>query len=274
MSRLLRADLARLWKTKSFWVCLIGSFGFAAVITVSSYLDDKEVAERLGNMALTCNSFVLFFTSVFTALFLGTDYSNGTVRNKLTVGGKRGGIYLSDFITVSAGALLCFLATRAAVWSIGLAVGGGLGIPAEGYMLAELAGVCAVTAMSALFTLIGMLVTAKSITAVLSIVITFAMTAAAGTITGVLKTPETSVNYGLAENGEVVVGEAEPNPYYVSGVKRVILTAVNDILPAGQLFQTAVGEPHNVGLMPVYALGVTAVSTAIGTLVFRRKDLR
>ncbi|MGY3662454.1 MAG: hypothetical protein ACXAHE_00930 [Roseburia sp. 1XD42-69] len=47
-------------------------------------------------------------------MFLGTDYSDGTIRNKLTVGHTRTNIYLANLIVTFAAGLLIMC-----VWFIG-----------------------------------------------------------------------------------------------------------------------------------------------------------
>ncbi len=75
-------------------------------------------------------------------------------------------------------------------------------------------------------------------------------------------------------DGNIAVDGQEPNPMYVSGIQRDVITVVNDVLPSGQLVQVEMGSVHNEELMPLYSLGVLAVSTAVGVLVFRKKDLK
>ncbi|MEG0494561.1 MAG: ABC transporter permease, partial [Clostridia bacterium] len=43
---------------------------------------------------------------LFCGLFLGTEYSDGTMRNKLIVGQKREKIYLSSFIVCTCAAVM------------------------------------------------------------------------------------------------------------------------------------------------------------------------
>lgn len=274
MVRLLRANFARLWKTKSFWVCMIISAVLGLSNFLTSYSVNTDCVKTLGAELMSYGSNILLFISIFAALFLGTDYSGGTIRNKLVIGHTRSEIYFSNLITTAAGGLMLMAATWTVVLVTGLCLGGEAGMPAEELLLEMLICIGAVIAISAIYTLIGMLFVSKSSIVTITLVLTFALIIGAAMIESLLAQPEYVTNYVMTVNGETVQTEPEHNPLYVSGVRRDILTAVNDILPSGQMMQIEMGSPRSAELMPLYSLGVLAVTTAIGAAVFRRKDLK
>lgn len=274
MVRLLRANFARLWKTRSFWVCMIISAGLGLANFLTSYSVNTECVKNFGAELMSDGSNILLFISIFAALFLGTDYSNGTIRNKLVIGHTRSEIYFSNLITTAAGGLMLLAAAWLVVFVTGLCLGGEMGMPAEELMLKMLICISAVIAVSAIFTLLGMLIPSKSSIVTITLVLTFVLIIGAGVIESLLAQPEYVTNYMMTVNGEPIQTEPEHNPLYVSGVRRDIITAVNDILPSGQMMQIEIGSPRSAELMPLYSLGVLAVTTAIGAAVFRRKDLK
>lgn len=276
MIKLLRADLTRMRKTKGFWVCVIISF-VLSVLNSFIFVIDIRTAENTANNILygTTNSLVLI--AVFIALFLGTDYSQNTIRNKMIIGSNRTLIYLSNSVTVTIGAFAISLAED--IPAIAAAFfGKSFGMTANEFAFRMFIAVCAVIAMSAVLTLLGMLITAKSANTAISIVATFVLALGAAIILDFLNQPE-YLSYAafVTNDGEEIVDESDstPNPMYIKpGVKRDILTAVNDVLPTGQVMQLETGSLHNKELMPLYSFGVLAVSTAVGVVVFRRKDLK
>lgn len=274
MVRLLRANFARLWKTKSFWVCLILAFALTLVNFLTTYSADHKCVEKLGAELTSGGSNILFLMSIFAALFLGTDYSNGTIRNKLIIGRTRPEIYFSNLLTIMSAGIMMFAAAWTGVSVTGLCLGGKLGMPAEEFFMDVLISLCAAVAISAIFTLLGMLISSKSTIVTITLVSTFVLILGAAVIGSMLMQPEFVSGYELSVDGSVMQTDSEPNPMYVSGIKRDILTAVNDILPGGQVMQLEMGSAHNPELMPLYSLGVLAATTAVGALVFRRKDLK
>lgn len=274
MTRLLNANFARLWKTKSFWVCLILAFGVGLANFLTSYSVQPECAERLGANMLSNSSNIMFFASIFAALFLGTDHSDGTIRNKLIVGHKRHNIYLSNLITTAAGGLLIMTVSWTVVLITGLCLGGKIGMPAGELALKMLICIGAIIAISAIFTLLGTLLSSKSTIVTITLVSTFVLLIGAAVIESLLDQPEYVQSYEMTVNGEVVQTDPQPNPMYIGGVKREILKTVNDVLPSGQLMQMEMGLGRHAELMPLYSLGVLAAFTAVGASVFRKKDLK
>lgn len=274
MVRLLKANFARLLKTKSFRVCMMLAFGLTLLNFLTSYWAQPECVKKLGAELMSAGSNIVFFSSIFAALYLGTDYSNGTIRNKLIIGHKRSEIYLSNLITTAAGCVMMFAAAWLGVLITGLCLGGEIGISAGELAFKMLICISAAISVSAIFTLLGMLFSSKSTIITITLVSTFVLIIGAAVIESLLSAPEYVQNYEMTVNGSVVQTEPEPNPMYVSGVKREILQTVNEVLPSGQIMLLEMGVNRHAELMPLYSLGVLTAATAVGTLVFRKKDLK
>ncbi|MBD5129752.1 MAG: ABC transporter permease subunit [Ruminococcaceae bacterium] len=274
MARLLQANFARLWKTKSFWVCLILTVGLSAMALISNYLESPKYIENMGGNLTANGTGVMLYTAILAALYLGTDYSNGTIRNKLVIGRTRAEIYFANLITTALSGVILLTASWVSTGAVGLCLGGKLGMPAGELALDIAVCVCAIIALCAIFTVIGMLISSKSAIVTITLVSAFALMIIGILIQSRLDIPEFSTSLLVGEDGTISFGEQMPNPMYVSGIQRDIMTAVNDVLPSGQLTQMQMGKAHNEGLMPLYSLGVLAVSTAVGALVFRKKDLK
>jgi hypothetical protein len=95
----------------------------------------------------------------------------------------------------------------------------------------------------------------------------------AAMLNSALQEPEYIDSYVTSING---VGDMqrEPNPNYLTGVKRDVYQFFFDLVPTGQAFQFVEMSLVNPGLLPVYSMLIFLISTMIGTAVFRRKDVR
>lgn len=271
MIKLLRADFARLWKTKSFWICVGVAFAVCFSNLLLEYAAKPAVVLRLGKLLIQGTSTLVLIAAVFSAIFIGTDYSCGTIRNKITIGRRRSEIYLSNFIVTTTGALIM----SAVIWIgeslFGLFTHGELGMPAGKFAGMMAVNVFVMIAFCAIFTFIGMNIASKSSGIVVSIGVSILVILCGGMIADWLNQPEIRSDYYI-ENGELKTSEY-PNPMYVSGTLRDILTVLDEALPGGQVVRLESGE-GSPGLMPLYSVGVTAAVTAVGLAVFRRKDLK
>lgn len=275
MIKLIRADLARMFKTKSFWICGVISVVSAFGNFLMRYLNNKPMVNSLGNCVFADSSNVVLFAAIFAALFLGTDYSNGTIRNKMTVGHGRCSIYFSNFITSSIGGLLYSIAARLPVLIFGLSAGGKLGMSGGEFALKSVIAFLSMIAVCSLLTLTGMLISVKSSNVVVTLVGMFVLLMGMAMILQILEAPEyISGGYQITADGTVQPMEPELNPLYVRGAMRVFLQTVCDMVPTGQAMQLEWGQVHAPELMPVYSIGFTAAVSVIGVTVFRRKDLK
>ena len=148
MSEVFRSDLFKLRKIRSFRVCLIVAFVLGLLMSVLYYIAWQELnktmeetlmyIESLGdyskvvmeamdvlpsdnlwsyvNVSL-CDLNVLYIAAVVIGIFVGSEYSMGTIRNALTRGFSRNGVYFSKltcaviamFLTVLSYTLGSFL---------------------------------------------------------------------------------------------------------------------------------------------------------------------
>ena len=108
MSRLLSADFAKLKKNKFFWICMIGMFLFGIFMAVMNYISTRQYGDyeaQITNVLFIYALTVAILIPAFVSLFVGTEYSDGTIRNKMIIGHTRTCIYLSNLIVSSTAGL-------------------------------------------------------------------------------------------------------------------------------------------------------------------------
>ena len=279
MSNLLRSNFSRLWKDKIFWLCMGGMLIYAVVYmlnagqrSISFLTGETYPLEHYYFMFL---AYVGFFFAVVTSMFVGTEYSDGTMRNKLIVGHTRANIYFANLIVTFVAALLIMC-----VWFIAALL---VGLPTFGFFtfspakLAEYFLICVllVTAYCAVNTFIAMLSSNKAVTILISIVLLIGLIVCASTIDNALKEPETINSLsGVTISGVTApVGETVANPNYIGGALRSILILLLDILPTGQSVSLAFLEMRPITMI-LSSVVVTVGMTALGIVLFRKKDLK
>lgn len=84
MRNLLTANFCRLKKNKLFWIITVGIFFLIAysVIQGSQLCFNQSFDRTLAYYYFNVLPFSGLIAALFIAMFLGTDYSDGTIRNK------------------------------------------------------------------------------------------------------------------------------------------------------------------------------------------------
>lgn len=276
MRRLLRANFSRLLKNKLFWILMSIELFMGGLFPVLHYMDniDEKSAWTMDSTIFIYTLFVPLMVSLLTALFIGSDYSDGTMRNKLIAGQVRRNIYAANIVVnMEAAFLLCF-----AFWISHICIGtpllGWFVSDAKkilGYLLVTLAMVAACVAI---FTLISMLCSNKAYSVAGCILIIFMLLFVGVRITAALNEPEMYDAYSYMSEGVTVQEDETPNPNYVSGAKRQIYNFLNEFLPGGQMIKLSNMNAEHLGRYAVYDGIIFAFVTGCGILSFRRKDLK
>lgn len=280
MRNLLSANLLRLRKSYLFWGTLTLSFGFGIWVAVTQILEQMRYGGFEDSPAFSRYTSILgIVIAVFVSLFFGTEYSDGTTRNKLITGQSRTSIYLADLITASACSMLFSIAYLIACFAVGtpFMISGllrNLETQSTVFVL-TIAGTLVLTlAYSALFLLITLNCTRKTTSAVACILGSFILLIAGIYLNGRLEAPEYITGYELNVDGQVVPAEPELNPDYLRGTKREIFQFLYDFTPGGQSIQYSMVAAGNLHLMPLYSVIILTAATGAGAALFRRKDLK
>lgn len=277
MRKLLSANFSRLWRSKIFW--LISSLmlcwgGFACVLM---YVN----TEKLGIYDITCNAY--FFQgnlclglalAVFSALFIGTEYTDGGFRNQISVGHKRFPIYLANLILCSAAGVLFLAAFWLGAMTVGLPLIGGelltqLDNPFWGIFYSCMSAV----SYSGLFCLIAMLDNTKVRAVVIGMLSAVFLLAGGFANHKGLAQPEFLSRTETNEAGQLAPEDNIPNPKYLTKAERMVYEFLNDILPSCQALRPVVSNADYSVTIPVCTLGWTLSLTLWGAAVFQKKDI-
>ncbi len=274
MSKLLRTQFTRLWKNKLFYLGILSMSAWAVIIVFTG----RSVQTRTPDFTLNRYYFhsapiVGFFCAIFTSLFLGTEYANGTIRNPIIVGHSRRDIYLSSLIVCSCAGLIFNAAWFIIVTVLGSLLLGGL----VGSKLFIVILICIqllmTLALTALFVCLAMLYPNRAGCAVVSIILALALLIGGSYFFNQLIEPEMTSGVIMTADG-LKMTEPSPNPYYVSGFKRALFTFLVDFLPGGQAILIADGSAARLPQMMLYDVLIFLACTCAGLFLFRRKDIK
>lgn len=275
MSRLFRADLRRLKKSRIFWGMLLAEGLFMVMVCVSQYRNMLKWEEALSLDSVLFSAVYLpcILLAVICALFIGTEYSDGTIRNKIITGQTRGSIYFAGLFScvVAAGAMM----------AAGFLTGAALGIPMfdkmemSGAMFACLLAesILNVLVYASLYHMIALLCDRKAYTAIICMALAFALLAAGAWVIARLSEPEYIQGMLMTVDG-VQDAMMEPNPNYLSGTLREVFYWLLDLIPYGQCLEIAQRMVVNPARMAAISVGWIVVINSAGFWFFKKKDIR
>ena len=248
MYKLLNASFFRLKKNKIFYFIIVVSIVMALFVLHSRYTDelkdiqygfpltDLKTTDRL----LIDNLVIIgFLMSLFTSLFVGTEYSDGVIRNKLIAGHSRISVYIANFIMSVVVGIIVEVIYLLIVASIGIPMFGGIQIPISDFLYVLLDSFMIIVFYAGIFTFISLICSNITTSTVICLLLTLAMM-----IMAILQTP-----------GDEIL----------------------NIFPTGQVIQISwlsYKEEANIQLLWVYSLGITFVINTIGIYLFNRKELK
>lgn len=276
MRKLISANFSRLWKDKIFWIAVVAMLVFNLVNVLNGC---RQATESMSKFGYTLGHYLFgflpmfgVFIAAFISLFQGTEYSDGTMRNKLIIGHSRIKVYLANFLTNYIASAIV-LVTGFFVGMVGVPILGWLEMETTasvGYLVASLlmAG-----AWCAIFTLISMLTTNKAYAVVLCLILWLGFTFLGSYFYNALSHPEMHSGATVTMDG-ITIGEPTPNPDYVGGFKRQVYEFLSDFFPSGQAIQMSSLEAAHPIRMMLCSLGIAVMTTLGGVLGFRRKDLK
>lgn len=286
MSKLLRSNFARLWKSRVFWLGMLFSAGLSVFFILMRYIDIEQHQEVYANLDESYKNadelifmggiIIIFAAAVFIGIFVGTEYSDGTLRNKLIIGHSRSSIYISNLIVCTTAGIIMHLTYIVTTILLGNLLLEDSTLTFKKILLLTLMGTAAMIAASSLLVMISMLIHSKSAGAVAILIATMVMFFASMTIFQRLSTPEYNDAYSYIDKdtGKPVVVEKEKNTNYLTGTKRKVYEFLNDFIPTSQFYKSALLDSSKLDITLIYDGIIILITTTAGIAVFRRKNLK
>lgn len=256
----------RLLKYRPFWVLIAGETVWGAFSAWLFY--------RFGDI-LQNPEFFLFLPmfylcaveAVFCGLFIGADYSEGAVRNKIAVGKTRAEIYISN-LAVCGFAEVVLLFTHAVVFLTAGFVLTGADVFARMFFVKLCCAVLTSLAYASLFTMISMNLSRTSTAVAVNIFIAVCMIVSGIFAFAIYNEPKT-----------LLFTPGSPNPAYSGGAARVILGFFEAVLPSSAALEV-LSHGSDYRFSPEFlrvmlcSLAASAAFTIIGLRVFQKKNIR
>ncbi len=253
MLKLLSANLGRLKTNSLFYIITF------LVIAISVFFSSKGYLLMFGDYMEVESAIMIAaalpagFNTLFIGFFLGREYSDKTIRNKLTVGYTRNEVYAASLITTSL-----ITAFWVALWFISGIFGAYL--TGAAFSMTSLAAKAVVVlfynlAFSSALTAVSMAVHSRALAIVLHTQI-----------------PPYLITFVLV-NGMPLQYEAEASPV-MAEIRKFIV----NLTPMGQWFYCSVDESYNVlyskPFLILLSAAVIIMFTAVGLKVFEKKELK
>ena len=283
MSRLLYADFVKLRKSRFFWISVIVMALWGIFMKVMEYIATVSYGYEPPALSSMLFAFALFagiLQAAQTSLFIGTEYSDGTIRHKLIIGHTRAAIYLSNLTVCSVAGIAMCTAYLAGALAAGIPLCGLDGVSLKGIVLLLCTFLMSL-ALTSLFTLIVMLCQNKALSAVATLLGVCFFIVVSIYVTAKLSQPETipQVTYTLGDAGQAVAVSDEstpdiPNPAYPRGMERRVYQFLESFLPTGVGASLSQGTLASPGLSCLYQGIITVAATGIGISAFRKRDIK
>lgn len=273
MINLLSADFYRLRKSAAFWLALAATLVYTGLIVLvcwdhcadgtGNYTLEAILTAGFGLMGYLCVPSLIL--APLLAVYLGTEHSEHTIRNKLITGHTKTGVYLAELAicvltALALDILFMLLAGLLCVWPVLQMSGALLRVPV-GQLAAWLAvALLARAAYASVIKLMATFLNRKTSASIAALLLVMAAMLVCRMGFGMIH----SLENALAIGKPVINGESRLAFWHL----------LMDILPTGQYLQVSRLDTPNLWRMPLFSLVIIAVSTRVGLAVFRRKDLR
>ncbi|MBE5875078.1 MAG: ABC transporter permease [Lachnospiraceae bacterium] len=257
MRKLFSADTFRMFHSSWFWLCLGGMLAMSVGFIVMQHTAmDYEVP--LSRVIFLPMSFYGVATAALLSLFIGEDFSDGFIRNKIVAGHSRHSIFISNLIVSWLACIVIYLSVVFFTTMIGRTLFE-VDFTVELFLQYLFLGIGMCIAYGCIYCSITMLCGNKVTATLLCMGLAFFMLFAC------LHTNQTMVQPEY-KNGV-------PNPAYVDGVVKTVYAVLHDLNPFGQAAQLSAMEVFDPVRWFICDLG-WVLAAGIGCAFFNRKNIQ
>lgn len=260
MRKLLAADFAQLLRDKVFWAAFAFMIVSTAILVVSTHnmiaLDNYAPGTWTAETSVFCMlPSVGIVNAIWLHLFIGSDYDQGTIRNKFICGHTRRAIFFSHWLIASAGALIILAASLVLGTVLSAHYFQTFALDVSNLCWLFLSCAMLTVAYAAINVALAMNISRKASSVVCGMIVMIGMS----TFTSFLE----------VELSSVLVSGWTPVT-----LKDHLILLLYDLLPSGQCSQINAMMFDHLARWPLYSLILIVLVTAAGFLLFKRKDIK
>ena len=257
MRRLLSADAVRITRDKWFWLCLGGMLAMAIAFMVMQYTA-MDYTVPLSRVIFLPMSFYGMASAALVSLFVGEDFSDGFIRNKIIAGHSRQSIFTSNLIVGSVACTVIYLIVTIFVASLGCLFFE-IDVSLSRFLQYLVMGMGMCLAYGSIYCTITMICGNKTTATVVCMGLAFFLLCACLHTNQVMVQPE-------YKNGL-------PNPAYVDGFAKAVYGFLHDLNPSGQAAQLStmdIFQPARWILCDIFWI----IAAGVGCIIFSRKNIQ
>ncbi len=288
MYKLLNASFYRLRKNKIFLGLVILTIIIAVFMLVSEYLNNIKYSSVFGISSNTTDILLMkfiniigFFIAIFTSLFVGAEYSDGTIRNKIVAGHSRKNIYLSNLIVSILVGIFLELIYLIIVSIVSIPIFGLVQMSFLQLAVILLDIIMIIIVYSSIFNFIALIcsnITISTVSSLLLILIMFVIDMLLSPTAN--STEYIQKNIVMDEQGNVTY-EVVKNEDYPGKIIQTTCKTIINFNPVSQAIEISGNKINmneedfnNMKVYPLYSLGLIIIITAIGIYLFNIKELK
>jgi len=262
MINLLSAGFSRLFRNLTFRIGVVIMAIMPVMAVLLNYADKNNPREPLDGVYNSGLSVIWIIIGAFVPVFIGQDYDEKTMNNRIMAGHSRASIYLSDFIVTLTGAAIMQASAVIAGSAAAIPLFGMYRETVLSFAVNQLFVLCIMAFYTALALMITTVIPSKTYAQGVAMVTVLALFIA-----------------GNAVYDNVCKLRAKAYQENIAVTELVRENSVKDImfwsLPSSQADMLLDGGvPEKTGRMICTDLAFAALFTAAGLLVFRRKDVK
>lgn len=260
MRKLLAADLYMLRRSTAFWLALFFMAASTTILVIATYNMLTEYGYDPSQYTIEATMFCMLpsigiVNAIWIHMLIGSDYDDGTIRNKFISGHTRRAIYFSHWLVAITGALVSLAAS--------LVIGTALSAHYFHVFALEFGKLCwlylsctlLTVAYSAICVALAMNISRKSSSVVCGMIVMIGLSTFASYL-------------------EVMLSSTLVSGWTPVTLKDHLILFIYDLLPSGQCSQINAMMFDHLARWPLYSLILIVLVTAAGYLLFRQKDIK
>ena len=288
MYKLLNASFYRLRKNKIFLGLVILTIIIAVFMIVSEYLNNIKYSSVFGISSNTTDILLMkfiniigFLIAIFTSLFVGAEYSDGTIRNKIVAGHSKKNIYLSNLIVSILVGIFLELIYLIVISIFSIPIFGLVQMNFSQLAVILLDIIMIIIVYSSIFNFIALIcsnITISTVSSLLLILIMFVIDMLLSPTAN--STEYIQKNIVMNKKGNVTY-EVVKNEDYPGKLVQTICKTISNFNPVSQAIEISGNKINmneedfnNMKVYPLYSLGLIIIITAIGIYLFNIKELK